>query len=200
MAERLVIPLTPEAKFQDLIEQFKNMPGFLGGYWGLSEEANNTLEVVLCKWLRPGTCATKLTMKLAVWESLEKSTSAAILELTKPISHDPITGYHINFNPSIPSTILTSPIVEMLTFHDLPADFTEEGLAGFLAMVSSTEGCLGIAKGPVIEEANGGHAWLVMIGWESLEANVKGQKSEAFAKAPKLHVKTEMHHVKFQAI
>jgi len=67
-------------------------------------------------------------------------------------------------------------------------------------MAANTEGFLGIAKGPVVEDIYGGHAWLVMIGWESLEANIKGQKSEAFAKAPKLHVKTEMHHVKFQAI
>jgi heme-degrading monooxygenase HmoA len=66
--------------------------------------------------------------------------------------------------------------------------------------VSSTEGCLGIAKGPAVEEVDGGHEWLVVIGWESLEVNVKGQKSEAFAKSPKLHAKTELHHVTFQAI
>lgn len=67
-------------------------------------------------------------------------------------------------------------------------------------MMTSTESCLGIAKGPALAEVDGDRAWVVMIGWESLEANVKGQKSEAFAKAPKLYVKTEMHHVKFQKI
>lgn len=67
-------------------------------------------------------------------------------------------------------------------------------------MVTSTEGCLDIAKGPAVEEVDGGYTWLVIIGWESLEANVKGLKSEAFAKAPKLNAKTELHHVKFQAI
>jgi hypothetical protein len=43
----------------------------------------------------------------------------------------------------------------MLTFHGLPHDFTENGLSGFLNMVASTEGCLGIAKGLVLEEIDG---------------------------------------------
>jgi len=52
----------------------------------------------------------------------------------------------------------------MLTFHGLPHEFTEDGLSGFFNMVASTEGCLGIAKGPALEEVDGGRAWVVMIG------------------------------------
>jgi hypothetical protein len=136
--------------------------------------------------------------KPTVWEDSEKCLPPAIAELALPFSRDLLTNYRINFNPGLPTSILSSPITEMLTLHGLPHDFTEDGLFGFLNMVASTEGCLGIAKGPALEEVDGSRVWVVMIGWESLEANVKGQKSKAFAKAPKLHVKTEMHHVKFQ--
>jgi hypothetical protein len=65
---------------------------------------------------------------------------------------------------------------------------------------------LGIAKGPVVQDVVGeildevGLNFLVTTGWESLKANVKGQNSEAFAKAPKLNVKTELHQVKLQAL
>jgi hypothetical protein len=133
----------------------------------------------------------ELTKQFEVWESLEdigkfertESESAAILQLKNRISHDPAATYYMKFSPSIPHAALTSPIVEMLTFYGLPAGSAEEGLAGFLAMVASTEGCLGIAKGPFVEKLDSGNddelakAFLAAIGWTSLEANVKGQKS-----------------------
>jgi hypothetical protein len=49
VAKRLVVHLLPEAEFQNVIEEIKDSLGFLGGYWGVSVEADNTLEVITCK-------------------------------------------------------------------------------------------------------------------------------------------------------
>lgn len=120
-----------------------------------------------------------------VWEDIGSCVSSDHAFPALPFSHDlRLEIYRIDFDPMVPTTILTSPITEMLAFHGLPYDFNEDELSGFLTMVTSTDGCLGIAKGPALEDVEGGYAWVVMIEWESL-ANVKGQKSEAFAKAPK---------------
>jgi hypothetical protein len=46
VAERLLIPLKPEAKFQDIIQEIKETLGFLSGHWGINEEASDTVEAV----------------------------------------------------------------------------------------------------------------------------------------------------------
>jgi hypothetical protein len=62
----------------------------------------------------------------------------AIHQLKKSISRGPATDYLVKLNPNMSDTVFTSPIVEMLTFHGLPAEFTENSLVWLLVMVVST--------------------------------------------------------------
>ena len=51
---------------------------------------------------------------------------------------------------------------------------------------------------PVVHDNTSGKSIIVIVGWESMEANEKGAKSEGFKKLPKMEAKVEMHHVKFR--
>jgi hypothetical protein len=49
VAERLLIPLKPETKFQDIIREIRGTLGFLSGHWGIKEEADDTVEAIICE-------------------------------------------------------------------------------------------------------------------------------------------------------
>jgi hypothetical protein len=49
VAERPLILLNPEAKFQDIIQEIKEIQEFLSGHWGINEEADDTVEAVICE-------------------------------------------------------------------------------------------------------------------------------------------------------
>jgi hypothetical protein len=88
----------------------------------------------------------------------------------------------------------------MLTFHGLPADFTEESFPElFQSFGYERRVALVLRKAPILMKLPMGlpmdpdlRFWLL--------SNIISQKFEALAKAPKLHVKTELHYVAFQFV
>ena len=66
------------------------------------------------------------------------------------------------------------------------------------SFIESAEGCLGVAAG-VIDDGKGiENAFLFIVGWQSMEANEKGSKSEGFKKLPKIDgAKILLRHVRF---
>lgn len=131
---------------------------------------------------------------------------AALVHIMQPLFASAPSLYLVDFVPSPPAVVLDAPVAEMLTFHSLPDGFTLDSVNGFMDMVASTEGNLGVAKGlsrgNVAGEPGGeaiGKVFIAAIGWTSLEANVKGRQSEVFANASKANVKIELHHTTFRA-
>jgi hypothetical protein len=74
-----------------------------------------------------------------------------------------------------------------------------------VAFIKSTDCCLGVVAGPATDgsdEGDGiGKAFLVLVGWESVEANEKGAKSEGFKNLPKVEgARVSSHRVRFQKV
>ena len=71
-----------------------------------------------------------------------------------------------------------------------------------VSFIRGTDGCLGVAAGPSTEEGEeAGNAFLVVAGWESIEANEKGAKSEGFESLPKVEgARVMLHRVRFQKV
>ena len=116
------------------------------------------------------------------------------MSATAPITH------RLSFQPS--PTLLCSPVVELLLLYSLPESSTPSIFDPIVTFIKSTDGCLGVAAGPAAEDEDGEelrNAFLVIVGWESIEANEKGVESERFQNLPKAEgAKVILHHVRFQ--
>lgn len=173
---------------KELYAIISEVEGFESLYWGYNLKDSTKIEL-LCSWTSkqhqdayPTTPQRKLTDPLLM-----------SMSTTIPKCH------YLSFTPS--ALILSSPVVEMLSLTDLPASTTASAFNPLLNFIRGTEGCLGAAAGEVTtygDVQEGGMWFLVVVGWESKEANDRGAKSEEFKKLPKLEGKVEKHHVKLE--
>jgi hypothetical protein len=73
-----------------------------------------------------------------------------------------------------------------------------------IAFLKSTDGCQGVAAGPAAEEDEGdelGNAFLIISGWESMEANENGAKLGKCKSLLKVEgAKVLLHRVRFQKV
>jgi hypothetical protein len=93
-------------------------------------------------------------------------------------------------------------VVELLLLHSLPVSSAPSIFDPMVSFIKSTDGCLGVAAGPATEEGDEiGNAFLIVVGWESIEANENGAKSEGFKNLPKVEgARVMLHRVRFQKV
>lgn len=66
-----------------------------------------------------------------------------------------------------------------------------------VAFIKSTDGCLGVAAGKAAEDGDEiGNAFLLVVGWESVEANEEGAKNLPKGGGGKVM----LHRVRFQKV
>ncbi|CEN60249.1 hypothetical protein ASPCAL02690 [Aspergillus calidoustus] len=123
-----------------------------------------------------------------------------------PLIAAPPEIFHLELDPETINNVLDDPIVELATFFNVGEGF-EEAVANTLAVGTRSEGCLGFARGPVVEElAYGdgakGKAHYAAISWTSLEARTATTQREDVRESGQLLMSKiggyEVHHVKFQ--
>lgn len=128
---------------------------------------------------------------------MERDAVDAILQ---SMSDSAPTIHRLDF--SVPASLLCSPIVELLLLYSLPESSVPFNFDPMIALIRSTDECLGVAAGPAAEDDDGdevGNAFLLIVGSESIEANENGAKSEGFKNLPKVEgTKVMLHHVRFQ--
>ncbi|KAL3491290.1 hypothetical protein BJX62DRAFT_205544 [Aspergillus germanicus] len=114
--------------------------------------------------------------------------------------------FHLQIDPDTINKILDDPIVELATFFLVGEGF-EEAVTNTLAVGTKSEGCLGFARGPVVEElayedGPKGKAHYAAISWTSLEARTATTQREDVKESGQLLIGKiggyEVHHVKFQ--
>jgi hypothetical protein len=126
---------------------------------------------------------------------------SAIDDILQSMSTSAPTTHLLSFSP--PADLLCSLVVELLLLYSLPETSVPSSFDAMVAFIKSTDGCLGVAAGSAAEDDGDevGNAFLLVVGWESMEANEKGAKSDGFKKLPKVEgVKVLLHHVRFQKV
>lgn len=193
VTQRIFIDLKPivsiDEKLHALYEVLSEVEGFENLYWGYNIESLDQVEIWLL-WSSPSSqeMYEGTTEQDAVSEILQE------LSASTPMIHD------LAFQPS--TTILCAPIVELLLLHSLPASATPSIFDPVVAFIKSTDGCLGVATGKATEEGDEiGNAFLVIVGWESVEANERGATSEGFKSLPKVEGgRVVVQRVRFQRV
>jgi quinol monooxygenase YgiN len=100
-------------------------------------------------------------------------------------------------------SLLSSPVVEMLSFSKLPDSTDPSAFEPLMEYIRKVEGCLNVIGAPTTQYGDGKDEkrFLIMIGWESIEAHERGKKPEGFAKlSDALWKKAEVHHVKWEKV
>jgi heme-degrading monooxygenase HmoA len=101
------------------------------------------------------------------------------------------------------SILSSSPLVEMLSFSSIPSSLPPSTFSPLVSYIKSTAGCVDVVAAPTMQygDAEGDGRFLLMVGWESLEAHEKGKNPEGFKKlSTKLWKKVEMHHVRWEKV
>lgn len=100
-------------------------------------------------------------------------------------------------------SVLSAPVVEMLSFSKLPDSITPVAFQPLVEYIRATPGCVKVLAALTMQYGDGKDEkrFLIVVGWESVEAHEKGKKPEGFAKLPMpLWKKVEMHHVKWEKL
>ena len=125
--------------------------------------------------------------------------------------------YHAQFSPFPPSAPLEAPITAIATFYGFPSDeeteanraFREE-YEGWECLVKEAPGHVATAAGFTLEDVDGlagekvekGKAFMVVVGWDSVDSHTAFRRMEAAKMAfEKLVLRAEgweMHHVEFK--
>jgi quinol monooxygenase YgiN len=135
-----------------------------------------------------------------------------MLDSLKPLLAGPPDLVHCEFNNLDHLAQATfAPVTEMATLY-LPEESPPfyNNLGSFAEILTKqARGCLGVAYGCSIEHVQDmslgkgvkGKAYLLAIGWQSIEAHVLFKKTHAFKRCLELLKEargSEIHHVKFQ--
>jgi hypothetical protein len=94
--------------------------------------------------------------------------------------------------------------VEMLSFSSLPSTLPGETFTPLVEHIRAVPGCRVVLSAPTMRYPKEGEdekeqgMFLIMVGWESLEAHEMGKSDVGFAKLPMwIWKKVEMHHVRW---
>ena len=110
----------------------------------------------------------------------------------KPVISGTPTTYYIKFVPYAPKEVISSPIVEVLSFAN--ATGAEDDMRSAVEKAKSASGCNGVASGYSQSEVNGGKVFVAVIGWSGTDASKAADKS-AYTKVGSGEL--EAHHVNF---
>ncbi len=127
--------------------------------------------------------------------------------------------YHAQFSPFPPSAPLEAPVTAIATFYGFPSDEKTEANRGFRedyegweCLVNEAPGHVATAAGFTLEEVDGlagekmekGKAFVVVVGWDSVDSDTAFRRMEAakvaFEKLVLRAKEVEMHHVKFKVM
>lgn len=188
VSQRIFLDLNPvvsiEEKIHALYDVLSEVEGFENLYWGYNVESLNQVEILLIWRFRS-------SQELYEGTPEQDAASEILQELSAstPVIHD------LAFQPS--STILCSPVVELLLLHSLPGSSTPSQFEPLVAFIKRTDGCLGITSGKTREDGDEiGNAFLLIIGWESVEANEEGAKNLPWGGGGDVM----LHRVRFQTV
>ena len=125
--------------------------------------------------------------------------------------------YHAQFSPFPPSAPLEAPITALVTFYGFPSN--EEAVTnkmfrkmyeGWERLVKEAPGHLATAAGFTLEDVDGpsgdkvekAKAFMVVIGWDSIDSHTSFRETEAakmaFAQLKQQSGSVEVHHVEFK--
>jgi hypothetical protein len=100
-------------------------------------------------------------------------------------------------------SVLDAPVVEMLSFSGLPDSNQPEVFDPLIGYIRATAGCVKVLAAPTTQFGDGKDEsrFLIIVGWESIEAHEKGKNPEGFSKLPMTFWKgVEMHHIKWEKV
>lgn len=130
-----------------------------------------------------------------------------LLALIEGRTAGPPSIIHVHFDEKTIKNILEKPIVELVTYFAIKEGFGEAVQKAF-AVGTESQGCLGFARGDVVEEIAvneteaKGKAHYAAIAWDSVQARVEASGKEEVMECGLEVVSRiggyEMHHVKFQ--
>lgn len=91
----------------------------------------------------------------------------------------------------------------MLSFSNLPTSLPANIYDALLDFVRGAKGCLGVVSAKTTQHGDGDDEgrYLIMVGWESVEAHEQAKSAVGFAKLP-LWVwrKVKVHHIRWEEI
>jgi quinol monooxygenase YgiN len=217
VTEVVVLTVKPEVDVdgpaEGLFSIIARQEGFRRLKWGRWEEDPNKVQLMISTPPYRNCIRTSL-LTLPDWDDISShiaftQSGADYQELfagLTPLIAAPPEIFHLQIDPDAINKILDDPIVELATFFLVGEGF-EEAVTNTLAVNTKSEGCLGFARGPVVEElayedGPKGKAHYAAISWTSLEARTATTQREDVKESGQLLIGKiggyEVHHVKFQ--
>lgn len=223
--QRLLVDIKPSVEikplFQILCNTISISPGFHALYWGKVIEDPSKCEM-LCResaFPIPFTITSALNNLKVEWTSTNErdrevwdSQSAQDAYPTSP-QRQKSDFLLWKMSTQIPkchylpwhnwSYILTAPVVEMLSFSQLPSSLSTTIFTAIIEFISSRKGCSGALGAKTFQYGDGAEEgrFLIMVGWESIAAHEGARSGEGFAKLPGwVWEKVEMHHVRWERV
>ncbi|KAL4753152.1 hypothetical protein BDW72DRAFT_169419 [Aspergillus terricola var. indicus] len=200
VTEIVNIPFTPGTDVDSLISKtisvISKQEGFRRLKWGRWEDDQTKVQMMI-NW-------DDISLHQKFIDSPDYPNLLGLLEglLTGPPSI-----IHVHFDEESINRIADGPIAELATFYAIGEGF-EETVGRSLSVGKESEGCLGYARGNVVEEiavSEGeakGKGHYVAISWTSLQARLDAAKrdevKESFSVLASKVGGYKVHHVKFQ--
>jgi len=160
-----------EEAFKPVIKIVKEFPGTQNFYWGRTAENPN------------------MVILFVEWDSIEhheafraheifKTVHALLIELVDLSNPNPLSFYHVPFQPFPPAKAMAGPIIELgqITAKDEQGvpDEMSEVIAGIFSAANNHPKCLGSAKGICVEDKS---KLVIALAWESVEAHMEDFRS-----------------------
>jgi len=126
-----------------------------------------------------------------VCETWKKSpTFAAAMTQLFPVMPSRPISYFVKFVPYAPKEVISSPIVELLTYTDCTND--EDEMRAMVEKAKNAAGCNGVASGYSTGADSVSKTFVAIIGWNSVDESNAADKT-----AYRGNSLLEAHHVNF---